>query len=38
MDELVASFAGAEGCLEITAIADPNAVVGVQKFVYKNLT
>jgi len=35
VDELVASFAGTEGCLEITAIADPNATVGVQKFVYE---
>jgi hypothetical protein len=35
VDELVASFAGAEGCLEITAIADPNAAGGVQKFVYE---
>ena len=35
VDELVASFAGAEGCLEITAIADPNATIGVQKFVYE---
>jgi hypothetical protein len=35
VDELVASFAGAEGCLEITAVADPNAAGGVQKFVYE---
>ena len=35
VDELVASFAGTEGCLEITAIADPNATIGVQKFVYQ---
>ncbi|MDR0374011.1 MAG: hypothetical protein LBI79_10800 [Nitrososphaerota archaeon] len=35
VDELVASFAGAEGCLEITAGADPNAAGGVQKFVYE---
>ncbi|MDR2203192.1 MAG: hypothetical protein LBE76_02615, partial [Nitrososphaerota archaeon] len=34
VDELVASFTG-EGCLEITAVADPNAVLGVQKFVYE---
>jgi len=35
VDGLVASFAGLEGCLEIVAVADPNAVLGVQKFVYK---
>jgi len=35
VDELVASFAGTEACLEITAIADPNATIGVQKFVYQ---
>ena len=35
VDELVASFAGTEACLEITAVADPNAVLGVQKFVYE---
>jgi hypothetical protein len=34
VDELVASFTD-EGCLEITAIADPNAAIGVQKFVYE---
>jgi hypothetical protein len=34
VDELVASFTG-EGCLEITAVADPNATIGVQKFVYE---
>jgi len=35
MDELVASFAGVQVCLEVIAVADPNAAVGVQKFVYK---
>jgi hypothetical protein len=35
VDELVASLAGTETCLEITAVADPNAAGGVQKFVYK---
>ncbi|MDR2719773.1 MAG: hypothetical protein LBC03_03085 [Nitrososphaerota archaeon] len=35
VDELVASFAGAQVCLEVVAVADPNAVLGVQKFVYK---
>jgi len=35
VDGLVASFAGTEGCLEITAIADPNATLSVQKFVYE---
>jgi hypothetical protein len=35
VDELVASFAGAQACLEVIAVADPNAALGVQKFVYK---
>jgi len=35
VDELVASFAGVSACVEVTAIADPNAVLGVQKFSYK---
>jgi hypothetical protein len=35
VDELVASFAGAQVCLEVTAVADPNAALGVQKFIYK---
>jgi hypothetical protein len=35
VDELVASFAGAQACLEVTAVADPNATGGVQKFIYK---
>ena len=35
VDELVASFAGTETCLEITAVADPNASLGVRKFVYE---
>jgi hypothetical protein len=34
VDGLVASFTG-EGCLEIAAVADPNAAGGVQKFVYE---
>jgi hypothetical protein len=35
VDGLVASFTGVEVCLEIVAVADPNAAFGVQKFVYK---
>jgi len=35
VDELVASFAGVQVCLEVIAVADPNAALGVQKFVYK---
>ena len=35
VDELVTSFAGAQVCLEVTTIADPNAALGVQKFIYK---
>ena len=35
VDELVASFAGAQVCLEVVGVADPNAAMGVQKFIYK---
>jgi len=35
VDELVATFAGVHVCLEVVGVADPNAILGVQKFVYK---
>ena len=35
VDELVVSFAGVQVCLEVVAVADPNAVLGVQKFICK---
>jgi hypothetical protein len=37
VDRLVASMAGLGVCIEVVAKADPGAVLGVQKFVYKKL-
>ncbi|MDR0461311.1 MAG: hypothetical protein LBH62_07820 [Nitrososphaerota archaeon] len=34
IDRLVASLAGLGACVEVTAQADPNAVLGAQKFIY----
>ena len=38
VDRLVASMSGLDVCVEIVAQADPNAVLGVQKFVYEKLS
>lgn len=37
VDRLVASMSGLDLCVEVVAQADPNAVLGVQKFVYEKL-
>jgi hypothetical protein len=37
IDRIVASLAGTDTCIEITAIADPNAALGIQKFVYEKI-
>jgi hypothetical protein len=37
IDRIVASIAGTNACIEITAIADPNAAFGMQKFVYEKI-
>jgi hypothetical protein len=34
IDRIVASIAGTNACIEVTAIADPNASLGVQKYLY----
>jgi hypothetical protein len=38
IDRVVASLAGTNACIEITAIADPNAALGIQKFVYEKIS
>jgi hypothetical protein len=38
VDRLVASMAGLGVCVELTVKADPNAVLGIQKFVYDKLS
>jgi hypothetical protein len=38
VDRLVASAAGLDMCVEVTARADPNAAAGIQKFVYDKLS
>ena len=38
VDRLVASIAGLGVCIEVTVKADPNAVLGTQKFVYDKLS
>ncbi|MDR2202732.1 MAG: hypothetical protein LBE76_00175 [Nitrososphaerota archaeon] len=35
IDQLVACLLGSSSCVEITVKADPNAVLNIQKFVYK---
>ncbi|MDR1993262.1 MAG: hypothetical protein LBQ98_07215 [Nitrososphaerota archaeon] len=38
IDRIVASLAGTDACIEVTAIADPNAVLGVQKYLYDKVS
>jgi hypothetical protein len=38
IDRIVASIAGTDACVEVTAIADPNAVLGVQKYLYDKIS
>jgi hypothetical protein len=38
IDRIVASIAGTNACIEITAIADPNASLGVQKYLYDKIS
>ncbi|MCL2135454.1 MAG: hypothetical protein FWH37_07895 [Candidatus Bathyarchaeota archaeon] len=38
IDRIVASLAGTDTCIEITTIADPNAALGIQKFVYEKMS
>ncbi|MDR0373104.1 MAG: hypothetical protein LBI79_06060 [Nitrososphaerota archaeon] len=38
IDRIVASIAVADACIEITSQADPNAALGVQKFVYEKVS
>jgi hypothetical protein len=38
IDRIVASIAGTDTCVEVTAIADPNALLGVQKYLYDKVS
>ncbi len=38
IDRIVASIAGTNTCVEITALADPNASLGVQKYLYDKIS
>ena len=38
IDRIVASLAGTNTCIEVTAIADPNASLGVQKYLYDKIS
>ncbi|MCL2288742.1 MAG: hypothetical protein FWC33_06200 [Candidatus Bathyarchaeota archaeon] len=38
IDRIVASLAGTDACVEVTAIADPHAILGVQKYLYNKVS